>query len=110
MKRVWASNNLAMKTIGMPSGWSNDGFAFRGWNLQADGMGVEYEAGETLYGRLTAETTDLYADWTGLQSTLPQAGGILHAAPVAGLSIMMLGVPLLILARRHRHGHANPPV
>ena len=26
------------------------------------------------------------------------------------LSIMMLGVPLLILARRHRHGHANPPV
>lgn len=33
-----------------------------------------------------------------------------HAAPVAGLSIMMLGVPLLILARRHRHGHANPPV
>lgn len=55
-------------------------------------------------------TVDLYADWAGLQSTLPQAGGILHAAPVAGLSIMMLGVPLLIPARRHRHGHANPPV
>lgn len=58
----------------------------------------------------TAATVDLYADWAGLQSTLPQAGGILHAAPVAGISIMMLGVPLLILARRHRHGHANPPV
>ena len=110
VKRVWASNNLDMKAIGLPSGWSNDGFAFRGWNLAADGSGVEYKAGESLYGRMTTATVDLYADWAGLQSTLPQAGGILHAAPVAGLSIMMLGVPLLILARRHRHGHANPPV
>ena len=52
---------------------------------------------------MTTATVALYADWAGLQSTLPQAGGILHAAPVAGLSIMMLGVPLLILARR-QHG------
>lgn len=74
-----------------------------GWNLAADGSGVEYRAGESLYGRMTTATVDLYADWAGLQSTLPQAGGILHAAPVAGLSIMMLGVPLLILARR-QHG------
>ena len=78
VKRVWASNNLEMKTIGLPSGWSNSGFAFRGWNLKADGTGVEYEAGETLYGRLTAETTDLYADWNGLQTRLPDTGGILR--------------------------------
>ena len=110
VKRVWASNNLDMKAIGLPDGWTKKGFAFHGWNLAADGSGVEYKAGESLYGRMTTATVDLYADWAGLQSTLPQAGGILHAAPVAGLSIMMLGVPLLILARRHRHGHANPPV
>ena len=110
VKRVWASNNLDMKAIGLPDGWTKKGFAFHGWNLAADGSGVEYKTGESLYGRMTTATVDLYADWTGLQSTLPQAGGILHAAPVAGLSIMMLGVPLLILARRHRHGHANPPV
>lgn len=110
VKRVWASNNLDMKAIGLPDGWTKKGFVFHGWNLAADGSGVEYKAGESLYGRMTTATVDLYADWAGLQSTLPQAGGILHAAPVAGLSIMMLGVPLLILARRHRHGHANPPV
>lgn len=110
VKRVWASNNLDMKAIGLPDGWTKKGFAFHGWNLAADGSGVEYKTGESLYGRMTTATVDLYADWAGLQSTLPQAGGILHAAPVAGLSIMMLGVPLLILARRHRHGHANPPV
>lgn len=110
VKRVWASNNLDMKAIGLPDGWTKKGFAFHGWNLAVDGSGVEYKTGESLYGRMTTATVDLYADWAGLQSTLPQAGGILHAAPVAGLSIMMLGVPLLILARRHRHGHANPPV
>ena len=110
VKRVWASNNLDMKAIGLPDGWTKKGFVFHGWNLAADGSGVEYKTGESLYGRMTTATVDLYADWAGLQSTLPQAGGILHAAPVAGLSIMMLGVPLLIPARRHRHGHANPPV
>ena len=103
VKRVWASNNLDMKAIGLPDGWTRKGFVFHGWNLAADGSGVEYRAGESLYGRMTTATVDLYADWAGLQSTLPQAGGILHAAPVAGLSIMMLGVPLLILARR-QHG------
>lgn len=107
---MWASNNLDMKAIGLPDGWTKKGFVFHGWNLAADGSGVEYKTGESLYGRMTTATVDLYADWAGLQFTLPQAGGILHAAPVAGLSIMMLGVPLLILARRHRHGHANPPV
>lgn len=110
VKRVWASNNLDMKAIGLPDGWTKKGFVFHGWNLAADGSGVEYKTGESLYGRMTTATVDLYADWAGLQSTLPQAGGILHAAPLAGLSIMMLGVPLLILARRYRHGHANPPV
>lgn len=103
VKRVWASNNLDMKAIDLPDGWTKKGFVFHGWNLAADGSGVEYRAGESLYGRMTTATVDLYADWAGLQSTLPQAGGILHAAPVAGLSIMMLGVPLLILARR-QHG------
>ena len=109
VKRVWASNNLEMKTIGMPSGWTNDGFAFRGWNLQADGMGVEYEAGETLYGRLTAETTDLYADWSGLQTQLPNTGGILRHGLI-GTLIAGMGLVVWTMGRRHRHGHANPPV
>lgn len=99
VKRVWASNNLAMKTIGMPSGWSNDGFAFRGWNLQADGMGVEYEAGETLYGRLTAETTDLYADWSGLQTQLPNTGGILRHGLI-GTLIAGMGLMVWTMGRR----------
>ena len=101
VKRVWASNNLAMKTIGMPSGWTNDGFAFRGWNLQADGTGVEYEAGETLYGRLTAETTDLYADWNGLQTRLPDTGGILRRG-LAGLLLAGGGLALWTVGRRRR--------
>lgn len=101
VKRVWASNNLEMKTIGMPSGWSNDGFAFRGWNLQADGTGVEYEAGETLYGRLAAETTDLYADWNGLQTRLPDTGGILKRS-LAGLLLAGGGLALWTVGRRRR--------
>ena len=109
VKRVWASNNLAMKTISMPSGWTNDGFAFRGWNLQADGTGVEYEAGETLYGRLTVETTDLYADWSGLQTQLPNTGGILRHGLI-GTLIAGMGLMVWTMGRRHRHGHANPPV
>ncbi len=110
VKRVWASNNLDMKVIGLPDGWTKKGFVFHGWNLAADGSGVEYKTSESLYGRMATATVDLYADWAGLQSTLPQAGGILHAAPTCGLSITMLGVPLLTPARRHRHGHANSPV
>ena len=101
VKRVWASNNLEMKTIGMPSGWSNDGFAFRGWNLQADGTGVEYEAGETLYGRLTAETTDLYADWNGLQTRLPNTGGILRHGLI-GTLIAGMGLAVWARGRRRR--------
>lgn len=101
VKRVWASNNLEMKTIGLPSGWSNDGFAFRGWNLKADGTGVEYEAGETLYGRLTAETTDLYADWNGLQTRLPDTGGILRRS-LAGLLLAGMGLAVWARGRRRR--------
>lgn len=101
VKRVWASNNLEMKTIGLPSGWSNDGFAFRGWNLKDDGTGVEYEAGETLYGRLTAETTDLYADWNGLQTRLPDTGGILRHGLI-GTLIAGMGLAVWARGRRRR--------
>lgn len=101
VKRVWASNNLKMKTIGLPSGWSNDGFAFRGWNLKDDGTGVEYEAGETLYGRLTAETTDLYADWNGLQTRLPDTGGILRHGLI-GTLIAGMGLAVWARGRRRR--------
>lgn len=101
VKRVWASNNLEMKTVGLPSGWSNSGFAFRGWNLKADGTGVEYEAGETLYGRLTAETTDLYADWNGLQTRLPDTGGILRRS-LARLLLAGGGLALWTVGRRRR--------
>lgn len=99
VKRVWASNNLEMKTIDLPSGWSNSGFAFRGWNLKADGTGVEYEAGETLYGRLTAETTDLYADWNGLQTQLPNTGGILRHGLI-GTLIAGMGLVVWTMGRR----------
>ena len=101
VKRVWASNNLEMKTIGLPSGWSNSGFAFRGWNLKDDGTGVEYEAGETLYGRLTAETTDLYADWNGLQTRLPDTGGILRHGLI-GTLIAGMGLAVWARGRRRR--------
>ena len=101
VKRVWASNNLEMKTIGLPSGWSNSGFALRGWNLKADGTGVEYEAGETLYGRLTTETTDLYADWNGLQTRLPDTGGILRHGLI-GTLIAGAGLAVWAMGRRRR--------
>lgn len=109
VKRVWASNNLEMKTIEPPADWTNSGFAFRGWNMKADGTGVEYEAGETLYGRLTAETTDLYADWNGLQTRLPDTGGILRRG-LAGLLLAGGGLALWTVGRRRRHNHFNPPV
>ena len=103
VKRVWASNNLDMKAIGLPDGWTKKGFAFHGWNLAADGSGVEYKAGESLYGRMTTATVDLYADWAGLQSTLPQAGGSTKApAYGAGLALMVLGAGAWLSASRRR--------
>ena len=103
VKRVWASNNLDMKAIGLPDGWTKKGFVFHGWNLAADGSGVEYKAGESLYGRMTTATVDLYADWTGLQSTLPQAGGSTEApAYGAGLALMVLGAGAWLSAGRRR--------
>ena len=103
VKRVWASNNLDMKAIGLPDGWTKKGFAFHGWNLAADGSGVEYKAGESLYGRMTTATVDLYADWAGLSSTLPQAGGSTKApAYGAGLALMVLGAGAWLSAGRRR--------
>ena len=103
VKRVWASNNLDMKAIGLPDGWTKKGFVFHGWNLAADGSGVEYKAGESLYGRMTTATVDLYADWAGLQSTLPQAGGSTKApAYGAGLALMVLGAGAWLSAGRRR--------
>ena len=103
VKRVWASNNLDMKAIGLPDGWTRKGFVFHGWNLAADGSGVEYRAGESLYGRMTTATVDLYADWAGLQSTLPQAGGSTKApAYGAGLALMVLGAGAWLSAGRRR--------
>ena len=103
VKRVWASNNLDMKAIGLPDGWTKKGFAFHGWNLAADGSGVEYKAGESLYGRMTTATVDLYAEWAGLSSTLPQAGGSTKApAYGAGLALMVLGAGAWLSAGRRR--------
>lgn len=103
VKRVWASNNLDMKAIGLPDGWTKKGFVFHGWNLAADGSGVEYKTGESLYGRMTTATVDLYADWAGLQSTLPQAGGSTKApAYGAGLALMVLGAGAWLSAGRRR--------
>ena len=103
VRRVWASNNLDMKAIGLPDGWTKKGFVFHGWNLAADGSGVEYKTGESLYGRMTTATVDLYADWAGLQSTLPQAGGSTKApAYGAGLALMVLGAGAWLSAGRRR--------
>ena len=103
VKRVWASNNLDMKAIGLPDSWTRKGFAFHGWNLKRDGSGVEYKAGESLYGRMTTATVDLYADWVGLSSTLPQAGGLTKApAYGAGLALMVLGAGAWLSAGRRR--------
>lgn len=103
VKRVWASNNLDMKAIGLPDGWTKKGFAFHGWNLAADGSGVEYKTGESLYGRMTTATVDLYADWAGLQSTLPQAGGMAKASAYgAGLALMVLSAGVWLASVRRR--------
>lgn len=103
VKRVWASNNLDMKAIGLPDGWTRKGFVFHGWNLAADGSGVEYKAGESLYGRMTTATVDLYADWAGLQSTLPQAGGMAKASACGvGLSLLVLGAGVWLASVRRR--------
>ena len=103
VKRVWASNNLDMKAIGLPDGWTKKGFVFHGWNLAADGSGVEYKAGESLYGRMTTATVDLYADWAGLQSTLPQAGGMAKASAYgAGLALMVLSAGVWLASVRRR--------
>lgn len=75
--------------------------AHLGKDGEPTGTGVEYEAGETLYGRLTAETTDLYADWNGLQTRLPDTGGILRRI-LAGLLLAGGGLALWTVGRRRR--------
>ncbi|MFV0396335.1 MAG: BspA family leucine-rich repeat surface protein [Coprobacillaceae bacterium] len=41
-------------------GYSRDGYTFKGWNTQADGMGSNHVAGESF---LVQEHTHLYAQW-----------------------------------------------
>lgn len=61
------------------------------------------QAGESLYGRMTTVTVDLYADWAGLSSTLPQAGGSTKApAYGAGLALMVPGAGAWLSAGRRR--------
>lgn len=64
---------------------------------------MEYKAGESLYGRMTTATVDLYADWAGLQSTLPQAGGMAKASAYgAGLALMVLSAGVWLASVRRR--------
>lgn len=91
------------KQLGLPVGgrFGNGGQ----WADSARALGFWVDrtprAGETLYGRLTAETTDLYADWNGLQTRLPDTGGILRRS-LAGLLLAGGGLALWTVGRRRR--------
>lgn len=106
VRRVWASNNLDMKAIGLPDGWTKSGFAFHEWNTRADGSGVGYKAGESLYGRMTTATVDLYAQWAGLQTAMPLTGGRRRAMTVAGCVVVAAALALAVTARRRAATHA----
>ena len=51
-------------TIEKASRLSREGYAFDGWNTEADGTGTNYDADATYYGR---ESIKLYAKWKALK-------------------------------------------
>lgn len=62
---------------------------------------AKLESAKAKLDRLTAETTDLYADWNGLQTRLPDTGGILRRG-LAGLLLAGGGLALWTVGRRRR--------
>ena len=50
------------------NGFTNEGYAFTGWNAQADGKGKAYGKGDKL--NLPAGTTTLYAQWERIPGTV----------------------------------------
>lgn len=82
------------------------GYRFIGWNTRRDGKGKAFtdkQAVENLLAHEGAVGT-LYAQWTSLQSTLPQTGGTAREVTYGvGLSLVVLGAVALLAAARRRH-------
>lgn len=79
-------------TLPLPSGFTNPGYTFAGWNTAANGSGTEYAAGATY---TFSGSQVLYAQWSPDVYTIDYTydGGIV-AAPSATFTV---GTPALIL-------------
>ena len=86
-----------------------DNLTFTGWNTKDDGTGTTYRPGDKM--TITVDTT-LYAQWARVpETTMPDTGGhVNRIPPVIGILSMSVALVFFTLARRRRHGHANPPV
>ena len=108
-----ATTALAPQTVlgntGSPA-LTKPGFNFNGWNTQADGTGLSYNAGDSL-----TSMTDLtlYAQWqadpptpsntTSDESTLADTGDELYSRYIAGGAAVLslcIGLTLMILRRK----------
>lgn len=86
--------------------FQREGYRFIGWNTRRDGKGKAFtdkQAVENLLAHEGAVGT-LYAQWTSLQSTLPQTGVTAREVTYGvGLSLVVLGVVAWLSSIRRRH-------
>lgn len=83
-----------------------EGYRFIGWNTRRDGKGKAFTDKQAVADLLAHEGAvgTLYAQWTSLQSTLPQTGGTAREVTYGvGLSLVVLGVMALLASVRRRH-------
>lgn len=82
------------------------GYRFIGWNTRRDGKGKAFTDKQAVADLLAHEGAvgTLYAQWTSLQSTLPQTGGTARQVTYGvGLSLSVLGVMAWLASVRRRH-------
>lgn len=85
--------------------FKRSGYRFIGWNTRRDGKGKAFTDRQTVSDLLAHEGAvgTLYAQWTSLQSTLPQTGDTAREVTYGvGLSLVVLGTMAWLSAIRRR--------
>ena len=86
--------------------FQREGYRFIGWNTRRDGKGKAFTDKQAVADLLAHEGAvgTLYAQWTSLQSTLPQTGGRLRRVMYGvGLPLVVLGAMAWLASVRRRH-------
>lgn len=85
--------------------FKRSGYRFIGWNTRRDGKGKAFTDRQTVSDLLAHEGAvgTLYAQWTSLQSTLPQTGDTAREVTYGvGLSLVVLGTMAWLASVRRR--------